>query len=578
MLNSISREKICVFLLSIAIGTLIIAPGVYFRYLDGGYKGIDFFGSDAEHFYLAQIQEIYDGHLSLGNVYLAEGKDDHYVQPPLPPILVASFGKLIGVSARDINLITKFLLPALLTALVYSFFKNLFKRKDLALLMTAFVLLTQATWIFLNPISWKTFFLTGTFPGTNANFLTYSRPINPQVSSFFFFGYLLCCWKFLFDNDSEKSEKFFGTLSAVILGLSFYTYFFTFSFLSVFNAILFFWFLYSKDWRQLKKITIISVAGLVLAIPYAVNLIGMLKSPFYLGLTHRLGVSEDHQFIFSRVWWGVTMLFILLYRKADKLKVFILSFLATAFFVTNQQLITGRTAPIPAHYHWYYIAPVAGAILIYLFFTYFEKFANLFVSRLLMVILMSVFFYGGFLFQKNSYALQRPYFIDFQRYAPVLSWLDKNIKKESSFFADKQLSDFIPAYTRHDVYYGNDLSNSLISEERFKHTLYIYFYLDGVSKDSARDYFYDKRDFVGAEIFGQHYRMKNGCYGCFPDSILDGLISEYQYFLKKDFTGQLKEYVVDYVIWDKQKNPGWRLDRFFNKKLYEKDNIVIYSI
>jgi len=573
-----SREKFAVFLLSIAIGTLIVAPGIYFRYWDGGYRGIDFFGSDAEHFYLAQIQEIYDGHWSLGNVYLAEGKDDHYVQPPLPPILVASLGKLLRVSSRDINLITKFLLPALLSVLLYSLFKNLFKRKDLALLMTAFILLTQATWIFLDPVSWKTFFLTGAFPGTNANFLTYSRPINPQVSSFFFFGYLLCCWKFLFDNDSEKSEKIFGTLSAVILGLSFYTYFFTFSFLSVFNAILFFWFLFSKDWRQSKKIMIVSVAGLAIAIPYFINLWGMLKSPFYVELTHRLGVAETHQFIFSRVWWGTTALFLLLYRKADRLKVFILAFLATAFFVTNQQLITGRTAPIPAHYHWYYIAPVGGAILIYLFFTYFEKFAGRSWSRLGMVVLMAVFFYGGFLFQKNSYLIQRDYFISDQRYAPVLSWLDKNVQMESSIFANDDLSEFIPSYTHHNVYYGNDLSNFLLSEERFKDSLYIYTFLKGVTKDSAGDFFYKNRDSVGADIWGQRYRMKNGCYGCFEDSILESLIADYKNFLDKDFVTELKRYRVDYIVWDKEKNPSWKMDRFFSKKIYEKDNLTIYSV
>ena len=117
MLNSMnSWEKYAVVLLSIAIGVLIIAPAAYFRYWDGGYKGADFFGSGNEDFYLAQIQEIYDGHWSLGNVYLAEGKNDPYVQQPLPAMMVAFLGKILGVSSRDINLLTKFLFPAILSA------------------------------------------------------------------------------------------------------------------------------------------------------------------------------------------------------------------------------------------------------------------------------------------------------------------------------------------------------------------------------------------------------------------------------------------------------------------------------
>ena len=83
---------------------------------------------------------------------------------------------------------------------------------------------------------------------------------------------------------------------------------------------------------------------------------------------------------------------------------------------------------------------------------------------------------------------------------------------------------------------------------------------------------------LGGRIFGQHYRMKNGCYGCFPDAILDELILEYQDFFKKDFVSELKKYQVDYVLWDKEKNPEWRLGRFFNKKIYDQDNLVIYDL
>src|SRR3989344_463158 len=103
---------------------------------------------------------------------------------------------------------------------------------------------------------------------------------------------------------------------------------------------------------------------------------------------------ESRQFIFSRVWWGVTALFLLFYRESREVKIFILAFLATAFLVTNQQLITGKTLSLPAHYHWYYIAPVGGAILIYLFFVYLEKFVSLLASRIAMVLLLGLFLYA----------------------------------------------------------------------------------------------------------------------------------------------------------------------------------------
>lgn len=570
-------KKYAVIFLSIAIGILISAPAIYFRYFDGGYQGIDFFGSDAENYYLGQIQEIYDGHWSSGNIYIAEGKDAPYVQQPLPAIIIAFLGKFLGISARDINVLTKFLFPAFLTVIVYLFFSNLTGHKDIAVLMTGFVMLIQATWIFLNPGAWLPFLLRGEFRGTDYNFISYARPINPQISSIFFFGYLLCVWKFLFRRFSEKSEKIYGIVSAIILGLSFYIYFFTFSFLSVFNAALFLWFLYSRDWDRLKKIFLVSIGALIIAIPYFINVAGMMGSPSYAQLAHRTNIAETHKFIFSRVWWLVSALFLLFYRGSREVKIFILAFLATAFLVTNQQLITRRTLPLPAHYHWYYIAPVGGAILIYLFFLYFKKSVSFRASRVVMILVLILFFYAGILYQKVSFNKQRDGFIYNQRYAPVLVWLDRNLDKESSIFANDIISNFIPAYTHHNVYYAGLLSDSLTSEERIKHSLYIYFFLNGVTKDSAKDFFYDNRNFVGSQIFSDYYRQKTGCHGCFPDSILDGFILEYQEFLKQDFMEQLKKYQVDYAVWDKEKNPEWRLDRFFDKTVYDKDKIVIFD-
>src|SRR3989338_1172452 len=114
-MTQLVREYCWVAALAVAVGILISAPAVYFRYFDDGYRGIDFFGSDAENYYLGQIQEIYDGHLFSGNIFAVEGKNDPYVQQPLPAMIVAFLGQSLGISARDVNILTKFLFPAFLT-------------------------------------------------------------------------------------------------------------------------------------------------------------------------------------------------------------------------------------------------------------------------------------------------------------------------------------------------------------------------------------------------------------------------------------------------------------------------------
>lgn len=103
-------------------------------------------------------------------------------------------------------------------------------------------------------------------------------------------------------------------------------------------------------------------------------------------------------------------------------------------------------------------------------------------------------------------------------------------------------------------------------------------FLKGIKFAEAEDYFYKNREEVGGWIFSQTYHVENGCYGCMPDEILNGLIGDYQVFLTKDFMTELKKYPLDYVVWDKTADPSWKIDRFFKKEIYNKDSIVIYSV
>lgn len=564
--------------LAVLVGVLMIAPPFYFRYFDGGYQGLDFLGSDHEDFYVAQIQEIYDGHWSFGNSYLTEGKESPYVFPPLSPIIMALLGKFLGLSALDVNLITKFLFPAFLTAIIYFLFLNFVERKGVAILMAAFIMLTQATWIFLNPGSWLPFLSQGEFLGTDKNFLSYARTINPQISSIFFFGYLLCFWKFLFDPSEGKSKKWLGVASAVLLGLSFYVYFYAYSFLVIFTGLMAFWFLVSRDWRSFQKVLLIFFGALVVSLPYWLNFWEASHSPLYAELSARLGMVESRRFVFSRVWWGTAIIFLLAYRKFDKFKVFILTFLAAAFIAANQQLLTGRTAPMLDHYHWYYTAPVSGAILIYLLFLYLDKIAPRWFYRAALILSLALFIYAGVLYQKVSYAASREWVLGLQRYAPLISWLDKNIQAESAILADNNLSKLIPAYTRHNVYGGGESQGFLVPESRLRHNLYINTFLNGVEKGEAKDYFYENRDLIIGLIFGIYYREKTGCFICAPDVVLDELVFEYQDFLDRDFIGELKKYRIDYLVWDKKSAPEWRLDRFFNERVYEDEEFLVYKV
>lgn len=571
-----NKEIIIVSCAAILVGVIIAFPAAYFHFFDSAYRGIEFLGSDAEIGYLAQAQEIADGHFNLGNPYLVDLKDRPYVQQPLSPAIMAGLSTVLGLSIPQGAIIAQFFFPAFLTIIIYLFFKEITKQKKISLFISLFIMMASASLIFMNPRAWIPFFTKGIFIGTDPQFLSYARAINPQISSLFFFGYLLFLYKCLYGT---KQKKLFGIFAALLLGLSFYTYFFTFSFLFTFNAFVLTLLWYQKDRLRFKHVLIISLAAACVGIPYLINMYAVVYHPAYIEVVRRLGAVGNHAFIFSRVWWIVLFLFLCVrnMEMPKSMKNFIFSFLGASFFVTNQQVITGYTAPIPSHYHWYYIAPVGGAVAIYLLFIYADRKIKKILLNGLLLAGSLLFIISGIMFQKYSYAAQYRFFVSDQRYADVINWM-RSLPKDGVVFGNEDISSYVPAYTSLNVYYNHYEADFLVSQNRLVHSYFINLYLRGITDTTMRAFLDqgDNRGLMGGALFGQYYRNLNGCYGCFSDSVLNSFIEEYKEFLHHDFLEQLKKYPFNYVVWDKKNDPQWHMDKLFKKTIYEKDNILVY--
>lgn len=417
--------------------------------------------------------------------------------------------------------------------------------------------------------------MRGDFPASDYQFIYAFRPINPQLSSIFFYSYLLALWSYLF-GERKKIVAFFA---ALILGASFYTYFFVFSFAAVFTALVFIWLLWKKDMRGARAVAAISVVGIIIGIPSALTFFKAAASPLYAEATARVGAYLTHRFIFSRVWFGAMALLILFYRRLtdERWKVFFLIFLLAAFLLTNQQVITGRIIPAPQHYHWYYVAPLAGALFLFFALRILSRVLPQLVSAVTLV-LLAVFLYVGVLFQLRSYAIQLPYVREDNRYANILSWITTHVSKDAAVFGNQDFSRLLTAYTPANAYYHAGLTDFLVSTERLKHALFVYTALAGVSLRDAEEYFQEHRNLVGGWLYGEYWRQRNGCSGCFPDEMFNELIHDYQEFLQKDFLKELRAYPLDYAVWDKARDSAWRLERFFSQKLYEDDGIALYAV
>lgn len=557
--------------LSIVIGAIIAAPPIIFRFSDY-YQGVDMLKTNTETHYLTQIQEVYDGHSDLGNPFYADLKDELYLFPPLSPNIMATFGKLFSLSAVEAVMIFRFFITALLSFFIYLFCFFVTGRRMVGLVAAPFVLLGYSL---MDPGNIINAFRNGAWL-QEKTFIDYGRPINPQLSSLFFFVYLVFFWKYL----QEKSKLRYGILSILFLGFSFYVYLYTWTFIFSLNAFLFIIYAIKKDWLKVKKIIGVSAVAGLIGIPYLIHVFAVSSHQWYAESARRFGFINSREPNVSRLVLALLILFGVSFKKfATQIRLFFLAFFLTALFVVNEQIITGFYI-FNHHYHWYYITPLAIIFLVVWLFTILTKFSirRLFV-RALTAALVVLFLFNGIQAQIESYAHNLPAVIEEQRHTPLFTWLNEEDKKDVAVFTPLPLADLVLSLTHANVYHDGTGMYTLVPDERLMHIYTAYRYLDRVPKDDIENYLDTHRDEVSFFVFGYAYRLqKGGCTGCIPDSVLESIATEYKNLSDENFIEYLKQYPVDYIIWDKKENPDWELDRFSLDKVQEFGEIVVYSV
>lgn len=549
------------------IAIIISYPQIRFRFNES-YQGIDMPLESAEDFYWTRIQEVRDGYFSSASPYLREGKEGPYSQPSLPEISAAYLGKLFFLDLNNTILLTRIFFSFSLFLAIYSFIFLLFKEKLFGLAASTTVFFSSSL---LKPLGLLKL-LSGEISGDG--FLGFSRITHPLVSSFFFFTFLSFFWLFL-----EKKRWYFGGLSGLFLGLSFYIYLYTWTFLYAFSGVLILIFLFQSDWQKIKRIIFVLFLSLLVAIPYFINLYQMSIHPNYFELQQRYGLAETRVPILGYVVPLLFIIFLFFFpRKHRNRYFFSLALVIAPFIVLNQQLITGKILH-PGHYHWYYHTPLALIFLVIIFLNKLSEIKREGLKKALAILIIGVGFYNGFLIQAASYAKYEEGFVQAQRYGPILEWLDKNIQKEEVVLADPELSGYVPIYTSLNVAYHSAALHYLsVARERLLNNEFLIYRLDGLKPEEAKEVFSRDKDQLSFRIYGLYYREKVGSNREIPDEVLLELALKYQDFYLQPVEGYLRKYRVGYVIWDTKLHPRWALDQYhFLSKIYEEREIKVYQ-
>src|SRR3989344_490462 len=114
------RQHKVALLFALLVGVIYVAPNILFVIsLVEDYQGIPMMETPNEDFYLARVQEILDGHPSVGSAAYWEYKNEPPISPPTGEFLYALPTLIFGISPSTTLVGSRFVLPALLFLLVY---------------------------------------------------------------------------------------------------------------------------------------------------------------------------------------------------------------------------------------------------------------------------------------------------------------------------------------------------------------------------------------------------------------------------------------------------------------------------
>lgn len=570
-------------LVALLVGVIYIAPHLLSQWsLGDEYQGIPIMLTANEDEYLLRMQEILDGHPSLGSPVFFEYKDQPALSPPAGEFLYVLPTLVFGISPAVTLTASRFILPAVLFLLVYFL---LFKmgekgemgeqetmewRKVTAIAGALFVTLGY------DLIDYRTVWSYLSGAASPGQFLIWSRPVNPILGAIFLFSFLLLVWA-IAQNSKRRQSAVVG--ASVFLALMFGSYFFSWGIaLSVLAALILLLF-FRKEYKTAGTLAAIVPLGVLFSLPYWIAVWRAAQSPWYEASVLRSGLFLTHYPLLNKLLLAALLFFVLALavdfwwkrkkqgptRKKqgptltlrDGIKpwsLFCLALLLGGMWAYSQQIITGRTV-WPYHFVQYTIpfSMVVGMTVLQRIIREYSKYAW---GALVLVAAVSSLVFGVYT-QFSVYAASREQFVALQNSRPLFDWLNAQEKdcvvlQAGGGEGPGGFDNIIPAFT-HCNLYDSSWVFSLLPEERIRHNYLVRLFLKGVTPETVDAYLVENQH----EARGRLYTNWKGLYGVlqFPDFADDALpariaaiADEYRRFYAPDMTAALKKYRLDVII------------------------------
>jgi hypothetical protein len=474
-MGSLRKITQLIILIAILVGLVYVFPHLIYLNTTEHYNPLAFFPGSAagdESLYAAGVMEVLEGNIFPSDLAVYEHKGGPSFYGPLPFIVMAGVVKIVG-SMRNTLIFSDFIFSALVFVLFY-YLSNIFlKNKHLSLVASLVMIFFYR--LFIPPASlslsglWNHLSFNLIFKGGAPVHLWFARFVHPQVSTIFFFLTIICVYWAL-----KKNKLPYYLLAGVLFALNFYSYFFFWTYLLVFLGLLLIFLIYKKAKSRIKGISITLGTGLLLAIPYFVNLFTIRS----FDLSSRSGI-ELGRFIetISFVYLFIFVLFFVFLRKKQFSFYFLSLLFLPAVIVLNIQLLLGFTVQ-NNHWNSRVIVPILIILLFYVFQEVFYKLKYKYkwtnpskiLKKYFIVFIIVIFLLAVNLQVQEVNSLKTNFNFSGDEYE-LVKWIGDNVISEEVILTSSLTWNlWIPAYTSANVYFpyaASTLSSNEEITERF---------------------------------------------------------------------------------------------------------------
>jgi hypothetical protein len=477
------RRNALVLFLTIAVVIATAIPIFHAAWSTlGAWQGVP---SSQDNYYYARMHEVKDGYPFIGNPYFLEHRDE------LSPAFfvsdwIASIPLLLGVPIVPTIIFNLFAWALVNTWLFYLLFRILGCSKRWAVGGALLAFLTT--------------------------YFDLTRPVSLQVIAPAFT--LLCITAMRWLEQPLKKKRLVHL--ALALTLSVYVYTYLTQIALVFLGLVFFYFLWRKQWREAKALFITGCGAGILSLPFAWYAFLQVNHPFYWETMVRIGLVNTHMPTlnsFANLWWVAILLAswltIIQWRDqkddtetAQRSLLFFILMGVAMVVVTFSSVITGKELEIAQHVTrfialWYAFAFVFGLSI----FVRSNIWQTLRLKRRILLVCLFCLSLVG-LFQLAAIygiaSLIRPgvgkmdtTLRNDQSIGPAIAWLEKNETRPRVIWTpeDSPITNQIPVLSKHYVLFVNPGILHILSDKEVEERYLLSKALDSVTVDDI------KRDF-----------------------------------------------------------------------------------